>query len=478
MNFHQFISILWSRKSIVLLALMMTVITALMASLLLPKQYIATTSIMVEQRSVNPVTGQTLPAQLLPSYIATQVDVITSHNVARRVVDKLKLSENEQMQKDFASAQGLGDISDWIADSLLKKLEVKPSRESSLIQVDFTFITPLLAAQIANAFADAYIQTGIELHSQPAKLSAEWFESQMATLRERLERAQSVLSTYQQQHGIIATDNHLDLESVRLSELSRQLVESQALTNDLQSRKDLLTSTVKKGDSTESLQEILSNPLIQSLKTELARAEADFAELSKRVDINHPQYKQAKAEVSSLQQKIQSETRMLLNSITSGVVSSIQRDKIRADAVAEQKAKVLELKKQQDEIAVFQREAENAQRAYDAVMQRAVQSRMESEMNQTSISVLNPALVPQKHAKPNLRLNMILSVFLGSLLGVGAALLAELMDRRVRSAFDVSDLLAIPVFAVISASASQPKRIARQTHPENTLSDFNNRGGV
>ena len=263
MNFHQFINILWSHKWIVLSALMMTVITTLVVSLLLPKQYVATTSIVVDQRSVDPVTGLTLPVQLLPGYIATQVDVIASHNVARKVVEKLKNSmrETPKMQEDFAKAESIGDIRDWIADLLLKKLEIRPSRESSVMQVDFTSTDPQIAAIIANAFADAYIQTSIELQAQPAKLSADWFDSQMATLRDHLEHAQSVLSTYQQQHGIVATDDRLDLENARLADLSKQLVESQARTSELQSRKDLLTSTVKQGRSLESLQEVLSNPV-------------------------------------------------------------------------------------------------------------------------------------------------------------------------------------------------------------------------
>ena len=84
MNFHQFINILWSRKWLVLSSLMITVITTLVVSLLLPKQYVAKTSIVVDQRSINPVTGLTLPVQLMPGYMATQVDMIASHNVARK----------------------------------------------------------------------------------------------------------------------------------------------------------------------------------------------------------------------------------------------------------------------------------------------------------------------------------------------------------------------------------------------------------
>lgn len=468
MNFQQFINILWSRKSVGLSVLMVTVITTLVLSLLLPKQYLATTSIVVDQRSVDPVTGLTLPVQLMPGYIATQVDVISSHNVARKVVEKLKLSEDPQIQKDFAKAKSTDNINDWIADVLLKNLDINPSRESSVMEINVTSTDPQSAANIANAFAEAYIQTSIELQSQPAKLTADWFDLQMATLREHLEHAQSVLSTYQQQHGIVATDDRLDLESSRLSELSRQLLESQVQTSELQSRKDLLTTTIKQGGSSEALQEVLNNNLIQALKSELARAEANFAELSKRVDINHPQYKQAKAEVNSLRQKTQSEIKMVLSSITSGLASSNQRDKIVANALAEQKAKVLQLKKQHDEIAVYNREVENAQRAYDAAMQRAVQTRMESEISQTNIAVLNPALAPQKHAKPKVLLNMMLSIFLGGMLGVGAALLTEIMDRRVRSAFDIAELLAIPVFAIVSTSASKSTRMPHVFNRDNT----------
>lgn len=461
MNFYQFINIIWSRKEVVLWALMVTVITTLTVSLLLPKQYLGTTSIVAEQRSIDPVTGMNLPVQLLPSYMATQVEMISSHHVARKVVDKLKLDKLPALQEDFAKANSNGDIRDWIAGILLKKLDIRPSRESSVMQVDFSFTDPQVAADIANAFAAAYIQTTVELRSQPAKLNADWFDKQLAALRESLENAQSVLSNYQQQHGIVATNDRIDLENSRLADLSRQLVENQARTHELQSKKALLSATARHGGSSRSLPDVLNNPLIQSLKTELARVEASFAELSRRVDVNHPQYRQAKAEMDNLQQKIQSETNMVLNSIGSGAASSNQLDKLLANALAEQKAKVLGLKQQHDEIAVLNREVENAQRVYDATMQRAVQTRMESEMKQTNISILNPAIPPQKHAKPKLLLNLVLSVFLGTMLGVGAALLAELMDRRVRSAFDISELLAIPVFAVVSASANKPKRITR-----------------
>ncbi|MDO9141395.1 MAG: Wzz/FepE/Etk N-terminal domain-containing protein, partial [Methylobacter sp.] len=127
MNFYQFINIIWSRKGVALWALIVTVLTTLVVSLLLPKQYLATTSIVAEQRSIDPVTGMNLPVQLLPGYMATQVEMIGSHHVARKVVDKLKLNENPGLREDFIKAKVNGDIRDWIAEMLLKELDIRPS---------------------------------------------------------------------------------------------------------------------------------------------------------------------------------------------------------------------------------------------------------------------------------------------------------------------------------------------------------------
>jgi uncharacterized protein involved in exopolysaccharide biosynthesis len=345
-----------------------------------------------------------------------------------------------------------------------------------VIQIGFKGGNPESTAAIANAFATAYIQTSIELRAQAAKLIADWFDKQMISLRERLERAQLVLSSYQQKYGIVTIKDRIDLENSHLTELSVQLVNSMAHTNELQSRKDFLATTIKQGGALESFQEVLKSTTIGLLKSELATAEANFVKLSKWADINHPQYQQLKAEVNSLQQKIKSEIKIELNSIDSNLSSSQQLDKIIATALAEQKAKVLELKKQNDEIAVFQREVENAQRAYDAAMQRGVETRMESEMSQTDISILNPAIPATKASNPKVRLNIILSIFLGGLLGAGSAILVELLDRRVRSAIDILEVLNLPVFASISTQSSKTTRISWPFYSNDISRNANDQG--
>ena len=100
-------------------------------------------------------------------------------------------------------------------------------------------------------------------------------------------------------------------------------------------------------------------------------------------------------------------------------------------------------------MAVLLREVESAQRIYDNALLRYGQTSLESQSGQTEISVLNPATPPLKHSSPKILINIVLSLFLGGLLAVGCAIAVEMLDRRVRSADDLAQLMTIPVLAAL-----------------------------
>ncbi len=138
MTFSQFLNILRARKLIVLLCLTTVVGVTTALSLIWPKSYSATASVLVDVKGADPLTGVYAPGAMLPGYMATQVDVLTSKTVAAKVVDKLRLLESPGIKQQWQDdTQGKGDIRFWLADLLLKKLDVKPSRESSVIEINF-----------------------------------------------------------------------------------------------------------------------------------------------------------------------------------------------------------------------------------------------------------------------------------------------------------------------------------------------------
>jgi chain length determinant protein EpsF len=313
-----------------------------------------------------------------------------------------------------------------------------------VIEISYRGPDPGFAAALANTFAEAYIQTSLELKTNPAKQASIFFDNQIKALRTDVEKAQAKLSAYQQEHGITTSEGRLDVEMARLDELSSQLVVAQAQTYDSNSRRTQL----KRGSASES-PEILANGLIQGLKSQLVQAEAKLSEASQRLGVNHPQYQAAQQDVNNLRQSIQIEIAKASSSVgQSAQVSQMREGDIKA-ALEAQKQRVLKLKGEQDEMAVMLREVDSAQRIYDSALLRFGQTSLESQSGQTEISVLNPATPPLKHSSPKILINIVLSIFLGGLLAVGIAIATEMLDRRVRSADDISQLMALPVLAAL-----------------------------
>lgn len=454
MNFSQFLLILRARLKIVLITLTTIVVLTIVVNLLLPKSYKATSSLVLNYKGIDPLTGMPTPGQLLPGYMATQVDIISSKNVALRVVDELKLAQSPAVIQQFnEDAQGRGTIRDWLADLLLKKLEVVPGRESSVVDISFKGADPQFVAAISNAFAEEYVKLNVQLRAEPMKRASAYFNDQTKLLRDAVEVAQSRLSKYQQENGIVSLDNRLDVESNRLNDLSAQLVMAQGQMMEAASRQRMAQG----GVSSES-PDVAGNALIQNMRVMLANAESKFAELSQRLDKNHPQYQSSKAELDKMRSDLAEAVRSTSNSVGNNSQILAQREASVRSALAAQKVKVLELNRTRDEMAVLVKDMENAQRAFDATSQRFSQTKIEGQSEQSDVTVLNPAVPPIEPAGPKVLLNTLLAIIAGTILGFCFAFIAEMFDRRVRSDNDLPDAFDIPVLGVVEWMAPKRKR--------------------
>lgn len=445
MSLHQFLLILRARYKVALIALFATVALATLVSLLLPKKYTATAAVVVDVKSPDPVTGIALQGLIAPGYMATQIDIINSDRVAQSVVSTLKMDQNPTIKKQWLEAtEGKGNLKEWLSNLLQRDLDVKPSRESNVITINYTGTDPDFAAAMANAFAQAYIDVNLDLRLAPARQYASFFDEQTKAARAKLELAQQAMSTYQQKSGITVADDRLDYEMSKLSETSSQLTNVQGQTTDSQSK--------RANARPDTVAEVMQSSLVNSLKADIARLEAKLNESNGNLGKNHPQTQRTEAELATLKAQLEAETRKITTSIETSYQVGKQREAQLQGSLAAQKARVLALNKQRDELNVLRRDIESAQRAFEIVSQRASQSNIESQSTQTNIAVLNNAVAPGSPSKPRVFFNILLSVFLGTFLGIGLALVLELMDRRVRSAEDLVEALEIPMLGSISSA--------------------------
>jgi uncharacterized protein involved in exopolysaccharide biosynthesis len=396
---------------------------ATLASFLMPRSYRATVSLLVDAKDEQSL-GDALRPLLMPqeqmSYLQTQVDILTSPKVAREVVQDLHLAQTPAALAVLGVKPGRdGRTEDRLVEVLRHDFKAETS-QSSVIQGTFTCADANWAAAIANAFAKAYVNTMLELRVAPTRAAAAWFDEQLKTLRANVEDAQAKLAQAK------------------------------------------LTAQAKFAAHPERLPQVMDNPFIQQLKTEVLHGEAKLRELATQYGVNHPAYRRQVSENQSLRARLQTEMRK----VAAGAAGVGAAAGAGAQYGAEWPggAGVARLAPLVD--PVLARNVETAEHAYETAMQRYVVSQVDSRASQTNVTVLNSAVPPLSAYRPNVPLNMALSLFTGVVLGGILVILLEMRSPVIRTSEDLMGVGQVPLLAVLG---DEVKRVGLLPAPAVTV---------
>lgn len=450
MTFEQLLRILAARRTLAWLIFGATILVTLVLSLVLPKTYTATATVVADFKP-DPVSGLSQAgASTQAAYISTQSDIIHSANVSSRVIRALRLQEAQAMREKWQDdTDGKGDFIAWLGERINRGLVVKPARDSSVLEITYKGADPSFTALLANAYAKSYIDAVIEMKVGPARSYADFFEERARLARDKLEKAQQKLTEAQREKGILVTEERLDVENSRLNELGAQLVLSRAQMADTSSRN---RAAKKTGDT---LTDVLNNPLVVGLKGDLSRLQVKLEEYRARYGENHPLIVEAKSSIADLEARIHMESSKIRGSVAVNDTIAQSREGVVQSAFDEQRAKLMRLKQQRSELAVLEQEVVSAQKLYDTLQARLSQINLESSSSQSNIYLLSPATEPSGPSSPKVVLNTLISIVPATMLALMAVLLMEALDRRVRSADDITKLLELPLIGTLQ-SPSKP----------------------
>lgn len=433
---------------------------------LLPAKYTATAAVLVDLSQNDPLAamngGQPAAnAATVTGALSTQIDLITSSRVLLRALQALRASGDELAdQRDLwmKSTKGQGDYDAWWVERLREDLVVKPTRESGVITLSVSAEDAAGAARAARAVMQAYLDTVLELRVEPARQYSRFFEERAAALRQKLADAQAQLAEYQRRQGVLGTGERLDLENLRLLELSSQLTALQGASVDSSERE---AQAQRQAGRADRMREVSTHPVIVGLQGQLSQQQARLGELSARLGENHPQVIESQAAVAQLRSRIESESARVAAGL--GLASRVDEGRVAQLrlAVQAQRERVLRLKSGTDAAAVFEREVQAAQRAYDAVLAQGARAQLESQAHQANVAVLQQPTAPPRPASPKVGTILSVVTLFAVLLAVGVALLAEQRDARVRAADDIRETLRLPVLVSLpTPKASKSARSA------------------
>lgn len=423
---------------------------ALLTNSLLPTAYKADATLVVDVRSPDAVLGNSGLPFTSPAYMNTQAELASSVRVIERAISDLKLEDDDTLKARWETAeQGKQRLKQWLVEFIQSKMKVTPGKESNTLSVNVLSESPEFSANLANGLAQAYITTSIAMNVEPAKDYAQFFEQQQHEARNELIEAQTRLSDFQRERGIvIVTNDQIDIENARLTELSSALTQIQTQRAEQMSR---ASNSGEQG----LLQDPISNIVLNTLRTQQQQKQSELAEASARVGTNHPEHRRLKAEVDALRASVNDEIRRSNATLRAGANAFVSKEASVKKAVDDQRNRILTLTENRDSAMTLQRDLDAAKKQFELVSARTSMSEISSRQTTANTFLVSAASVPLTPSSPSFVLIGFSAALFGLLLGLVISCAIEFLDHRVRSTEDLN-MLDLPALSTISSSKTFP----------------------
>ena len=430
------------RWQTVMIAAAIVILTAGVAKIM-PKTYAATATLMVNYENNDPLAFRGIQTGPVPAYISTEMELMQSSAVLLPVVDKLNLTAD----RDYASGyrSGAGDLRDWAKDNLSKGLEIDQGRfGSQLIYVIASARDPVLAASIANAVADTYLEQQRQRVHGPASERAKNYAEELAELKHKVSVAQDAVTSFRQKSGVTdAAVQSANVEGDLLTSLEQRYQEAQNQRRAAEVAAD--------ADRTSN-KSVAASTLVQGLKAQLNDQRTKLAQLRSTMGSAHPKVIELENQIAATRKALNDEIAANGNNASSDLASARQLEQKLAAAVEQQRAKVLAVRKLQDEGTKYVLELESAQSVYKRALDGYDQIMFASGEHDTNVHLISRAVPAMKAIKPNKIKLVFLGILAGVLVGLGAPFAYELIfDRRVRCRDDFERGFGVPVLSEFEA---------------------------
>lgn len=463
----QFVSVARRRKWLILTAIVGALLLGIVGTILVTPKYTASATIEI-QREGNTLqavqTNDTRAANVDLEFYETQYGLLQSQNLAEHVVTNLRLENNAHF---FAIS---GGPKTWFvngklapgastrdqrlrvaATMLLAHLQVRPQRQSRLVELRYTSPDPALAQQVVNAWGTAFIQTTLDRRYEASSYARQFLEQRLAQLRQRIDTSERQLVDYARQQGIVnlpavsggngqpATGER----SLMVEDLSALNTELAGATADRIKAESRLNTPG--GQALEGLQ----NSAISAFRQQRTELAANYAKLMVQFEPAYPPARAIQGQIAQLDAAIAREENRVGATLRQSYEASLAREKNLRSRVQALTMGVLDFRRRSIQYNIIQRDADTNRQLYDALLQRYKEIGVAGGVGVNNIAVVDSAEVPTTPSSPNLILNLAIALLAGFAIGIGGALLLEQIDQGISDPKDVENELALPLLGTI-----------------------------
>jgi capsular exopolysaccharide synthesis family protein len=458
------------RWSILGLTLLVAVLATLVAFTIRPT-YRGTATLLIEQGKSKVVSIEEVYNQgfIQREYFQTQVEILKSDELARKVIRKLKLTTHpdfdpRQSEPGFLAKYlpSFGDDAKAAPeeDAILKgvtgqfksALQVQLVRNSHLVQISFIAHDKELAAKVPNTMAELFIETDLEARVAMTQKASEWLRERMGELRAKVDTAEKNLQEYRDRERIIdAKGLALSGASRQLEELTKSLVEARAKRAEAEAAYNLIQqiSAGRSRTPYDTIPAVLRHPLVQRAKESEGDAERRLGEAAKRYGPEHPAMIKARAEVDAAREN----TRRQVETVVAGFLREYEvargNEAAVERALGQSKADIQGLNRKEFQLGLLEREAQQNRNLYDMFVNRLKETSTAGDLQSTIARVVDPATVPTTAHAPNKRQIVGVAAAVALVVAAMLALLLDRLNNTLNSTTAVEQRLGVPALGVL-----------------------------
>lgn len=420
---------LWllNREKWKLLAFVAVIVTAtIIVSSRMTPYYESTATIDVDRMMPTGVLGQDANSGRAVNdseqFLSTQVDLIQSDSVLRPVVEKYRARLSR-----VAKAQAPASERAQEAPVRLARLTITRPPKTYLLQIKYRSPDPRLAADVANAVADSYIDHTYEIRFQASSKLASYVTKQLEELRAQMESSSAKLAQFEKELNVISPDEKTSILTARLVDLNKDFTAAQ---ND-RVKIEAVAKSVRSG-TPDAVEGSAEGDQFRKLEDRLNEAQEAFNQAKTQYGPNHPEYKKAASRVTELQRQLSSMKTEIADRVEAEYRQAVSREQMLQQNLNETKADFDSLNARSVEYKALKRDADADKTLYDDLTKKINEAGINSGFQGSSIRLADPARPALRPVFPNTRMNVLVALLSSLLLGIGAIVVADGLDQTIR----------------------------------------------
>jgi polysaccharide biosynthesis transport protein len=351
-------------------------------------------------------------------------------SVVRPWLQPAPLIDDSEIKQAPSAAPGKAGIeltvSPRVISQYLGMVTVEPVRRTRLVSVQFTTPSPRLSQLLANAHVESFMRMNLENRFSLSTEARDFLDQKKTELRAKLEKAETALNKFRRAHGVVSVEKGENIVVDRLVEVNRQLTGARAQRIEAES----LYRTVESRNN-QDLAQVMTQGLVQQLKSNLATLEAEKARLGTVFKADHPRMKELDQQIAAARQALNTEVANVVRGIKSSYAAAFAKERSLEAEAARQQDAALRMREVGVDYTLLQEEVNTNRSLYESVLKRLSETNVASDLAVSNMQIAERASLPLGSSGPNSPLYVLASLISGLFLGVGAAFLREFFDSTV-----------------------------------------------